>query len=277
LPPILDPGELLAEMRLFKSSEEIDLLRKASQITAFAHKTAMKEVRPGMKEFEIEALITYELRRNGCQRLGYDSIVAGGKNATCLHYRSNNETLRDGELLLVDAGGEFEYYTADVTRTFPVGNGFTKAQERAYDLVLSAQEEAIAMTKPGVKIPEIHRRTCEILTEGFLSMGLLKGSLADAMKAEAYKKYYPHGTSHWLGMDVHDVGRYQKDGSARVLQAGMVFTIEPGFYVQAAEAPIAGDFKGIGIRIEDDILVTEKGCEVLTKDAPKERADLEKR
>jgi Xaa-Pro aminopeptidase len=275
LPPIADPGEFVAEMRLFKSPEEVDLLRKASHVTALAHKAAMKEVRPGMNEFEIDALITYELSRNGCQRLGYDSIVAGGKNATCLHYRANNETLRDGDLLLIDAGGEFNYYTADVTRTFPVGQSFSKAQSRAYDLVLSAQKEAIAMTKPGVKIPEIHRRTCEILTEGFLSMGLLKGKLDEAVASEAYKKYYPHGTSHWLGMDVHDVGRYQKEGKSRELEAGMVFTIEPGFYVQPADAQIAGEYQGIGIRIEDDILVTEKGCEVLTKDAPKERAEIE--
>jgi Xaa-Pro aminopeptidase len=275
LPPIADPGEFIAEMRLFKSPEEVDRLRKASKITALAHTAAMKEVRPGMNEFEIDALVTYELRRNGCQRLGYDSIIAGGKNATCLHYRANNETLRDGDLLLIDAGGEFDYYTADVTRTFPVGEGFTRAQERAYDLVLKAQKEAIAMTKPGVKIPEIHKRTCEILTDGLLSMGLLKGTLSEAMAADAFKKYYPHGTSHWLGMDVHDVGRYQKEGTSRALEAGMVFTIEPGFYVQPADAAFAGEYKGIGIRIEDDILVTEKGCEVLTKDAPKERADIE--
>jgi Xaa-Pro aminopeptidase len=274
LPAIADPGEFIAEMRLFKSPEEIELLRKASQITALAHKSAMKEVRPGMQEFEIEALIAYEMKRNGCQRLGYDSIVAGGKNATCLHYQSNNEPLRDGDLLLIDAGGEFDYYTADVTRTFPVGEDFTKTQARAYDLVLTAQKEAIAMTRPGVKIPDIHRRACEVLTEGFLSMGLLRGTLNEAITSEAYKKFYPHGTSHWLGMDVHDVGRYQKGGSARVLEAGMVFTIEPGFYVQAADAPIAGEYQGLGIRIEDDILVTENGFDVLTKDAPKERADI---
>jgi Xaa-Pro aminopeptidase len=188
----------------------------------------------------------------------------------------NNDILKEGDLLLIDAGGEYDYYSADVTRTFPVGRDFTKSQARAYDLVLTAQKEAIAMTKPGVKIPEIHRRTCEILTEGFVSMGLLKGSVNELISSEAYKKYYPHGTSHWLGMDVHDVGRYQKEGSPRVLEPGMVLTIEPGFYVQPSDRAIAGEYQDIGIRIEDDILVTANGCEVLTHDAPKERADLKK-
>jgi Xaa-Pro aminopeptidase len=275
LPPIADPNEFIGEMRLFKSEDEAERMRKACQITALAHKTAMKEVRPGMNEFEVEALIDYEIRRHGSQRMGYGSIVAGGKNAACLHYRFNNEPLRDGELLLVDAGGEYDYYTSDITRTFPIGKGFSKPQARAYELVLKSQKEAIAMAKPGAKIPDIHRHACEVITEGLLSFGLLKGSVAEVMKTDGFKKFYPHGTSHWLGMDVHEVGLYTKDGAPRVLEAGMCFTVEPGFYVQPADADMAGEFKGIGIRIEDDILITKNGCEVLTKDAPKEIAEIE--
>jgi Xaa-Pro aminopeptidase len=275
LPPISDPNEVIGEMRLFKTTEEAALLRKACQITALAHRAAMTEVRPGMNEFEVEALIDYSFRKNGCQRVGYGSIVAGGKNAACLHYRANNEALRDGDLLLIDAGGEYDYYTSDITRTFPVGKKFTKAQAVAYDLVLHAQKSCIAMAKPGAKLPDIHRHACETITEGLLSMGLLQGSKDDIMKTEQFKRFYPHGTGHWLGMDVHDVGLYTKDGIARKVEPGMCFTIEPGFYVQPGDAEIAGDYKGLGIRIEDDILITTSGCEVLTKDAPKERAEIE--
>jgi Xaa-Pro aminopeptidase len=262
-------------MRLFKTTEEAALLRKACQITALAHKAAMTEVRPGMNEFEVEALIDYSFRKNGCQRVGYGSIVAGGKNAACLHYRANNEVLRDGDLLLIDAGGEYDYYTSDITRTFPVGKTFSKAQATAYDLVLKAQKSCIDMAKPGAKMPDIHRHACEVITEGLLSLGLLKGSKDELVKTDQFKRFYPHGTGHWLGMDVHDVGLYTKDGSPRKVEPGMCFTIEPGFYVQPADAEMAGEFKGIGIRIEDDILITANGCEILTKDAPKERAEIE--
>jgi Xaa-Pro aminopeptidase len=281
--PIVDPGEVLGEMRLFKSSEEVELLRNACRVSALGHKEAMKVVRPGMNEFEIEALVDYVFRKNGCQRLGYGSIVAGGKNAACLHYRANNEVLKDGDLLLIDAGGEYNYYTGDVTRTFPIGSGFSKAQAKAYDLVLSAQKEAIALAKPGRKIPEMHRRACEVIADGLLSLGLIqagsgqstKTAIEEAIKSEAYKKFYPHGTSHWLGMDVHDAGMYTKDGAPRALEPGMCLTVEPGFYVQPADAEMAGEFSGIGIRIEDDILITPSGCEIMTRDAPKERAEIE--
>jgi Xaa-Pro aminopeptidase len=276
LSPIADPNETVGEMRLFKSAEEADLLRKACQITALTHKTAMKEVRPGMNEFEMEALIDYSFRKNGCQRVGYGSIVAGGKNAACLHYRANNEVLRDGDLLLIDAGGEYDYYTSDITRTFPIGKGFTKAQSVAYDLVLKAQKSCIDMSKPGAKLPDIHKHACEVITDGLLSMGLLKGKRDELVKSDGFKKFYPHGTGHWLGMDVHDVGLYQKDGKPREVEPGMCFTIEPGFYVQPADKDMAGEYQGLGIRIEDDILITKTGCEVLTKDAPKERAEIER-
>lgn len=275
LPPISDPNETLGEMRLFKSVEEVASLRKACQITALAHKAAMKQVRPGMNEFEVEALIDYEFRRNGCARVGYGSIVAGGKNATCLHYRSNNEPLRDGDLLLIDAGGECDYYTSDITRTFPVGKGFSAAQAHVYDLVLKSQKAAIAMVKPGATIPAIHKHVCEVLTEGLLSLGLLKGKADEILKNNGFKRFYPHNTSHWLGMDVHDVGLYTKGGEPRALEPGMCLTIEPGLYMQPTDNDVPAEYRNIGIRIEDDVLVTATGNEVLTKDAPKERSELE--
>ena len=274
LPPLRDPNEILGEMRLFKSKEEADLLRKACQITAQAHTQAMREVRPGMNEFEVEALIDYQFRKNGCQRLGYGSIVAGGKNAACLHYRHNNEDLNDGELLLIDAGGEFGYYTSDITRTFPIGRSFSTAQAKLYDLVLKSQLEAIELAKPGATIPAIHRHVCEVLTEGLLSLGLLKGKKDEIMKSGEFRRFFPHGTSHWLGMDVHDAGLYLINGEPRVLEAGMVFTIEPGLYTQPTDREVPEEYKNIGIRIEDDVLITEKGCEVLTKDVPKTREDI---
>jgi Xaa-Pro aminopeptidase len=275
LAPIADPNELVGEMRLFKSADEVAVMRKACEISALAHRTAMQELRPGMNEFEVEALIDYVSRKNGCQRMGYGSIVAGGKNAACLHYRFNNEKLKDGDLLLIDAGGEHEYYTADITRTFPIGKAFSPAQAKAYDLVLKAQKEAIAMSKPGAKLPDIHKHACSVITEGLLSWGLLKGSKDEIIKNAGFRRFYPHGTSHWLGMDVHDVGLYTKNGEARVLESGMAFTVEPGFYVQPGDTDGTAEFKGIGIRIEDDLVVTATGCDVLTKDAPKERAEIE--
>jgi Xaa-Pro aminopeptidase len=275
LPSISDPNEVIGEMRLFKTPEEVELLRKACQITAAAHKTAMKEVRPGMNEYEVEALIDYVFRKNGCQRTGYGSIVAGGKNAACLHYRANNEALRDGDLLLIDAGGEFDYYTSDITRTFPVGKRFSEAQAKAYDLVLKSQMAAIQMAKPGARLPEIHKHVLEVLIDGFLSLGLMKGSAAEILKSGGHRRFYPHNTSHWLGMDVHDVGLYRRGGEPRALEAGMCFTIEPGFYVQPGDRECPAEFRDIGIRIEDDILVTQTGCDVLTKDAPKTRAEIE--
>lgn len=273
--PIQDPTEPVGEMRIFKSRSEIELMRKACDISGLAHRAAMVETRPGMNEGEIEALVDYQFRKGGCQRVGYGSIVAGGKNAACLHYRSNNEVLKDGDLLLIDAGGEYEYYSADITRAFPVGKKFTPSQANAYDLVLKAQKEAIAMTRPGVKLPDIHRHVCDVMIEGLLSLGLLKGKADEIFRSGEYKRFYPHNTSHWLGMDVHDAGLYQKAGEVRPLEAGMVFTIEPGFYVQPSDRQVPEGYRNIGIRIEDDILVTENGFEVLTAKAPKERLEIE--
>ena len=275
LPPIADPSEAVGEMRIFKSREEVDLLRRACSITGEGHKTLMKEVRPGMNEFEVEALIDYAFRRNGCQRLGYGSIVAGGKNATCLHYRSNNEVLKDGSLLLVDAGGEYGYYTSDITRTFPIGKRFSEAQAKVYDLVLKTQKEAVAACKPGATLPAIHKQVCLTLIDGMLSLGLLKGNPEEILTTNGHKRFYPHNTSHWLGMDVHDAGLYMKNGEPRRLEPGMVFTIEPGFYVQPSDTAVPPEYRDIGIRIEDDILITENGNENLTISAPKERAEIE--
>jgi Xaa-Pro aminopeptidase len=207
--------------------------------------------------------------------VGYGSIVAGGRNATCLHYRSNNDVLRDGDLLLIDAGGEFDYYTSDITRTFPVGRKFSDAQAKAYDLVHQAQIEAVAMTKPGARIPDIHRHVCMTLIEGFLSLGLMKGNPEEILRTGQFRRFYPHNTSHWLGMDVHDVGLYLKNGEPRPLEAGMCLTIEPGFYVQPTDADAPAAFKDIGIRIEDDVLVTATGNEVLTSAVPKSRQEIE--
>ena len=273
--PILDPNEAVGEMRLFKTSEEVQMMRKGCQISAAAHRAAMKEVRPGMNEGEVEALVDYIFRKEGCQRVGYGSIVAGGKNATCLHYRSNNESLKDGDLLLIDAGGEYQYYSADITRTFPVGKAFTSSQAKLYDLVLRAQKEGIEMSRPGAKLPDIHKHICEVLIDGLLSLSLLSGKPADLLKNGDYRRFYPHSTSHWLGMDVHDVGLYTQEGEPRALQAGMVFTIEPGIYTQPTDLEIPTSYQKIGIRIEDDILITSAGYENLTKDAPKERSEIE--
>ncbi len=273
--PIEDPNEPIGEMRLFKGPEEIEIMRKVCRITALAHKTVMKETRPGMNEAEVEALVDYILRKEGCQRVGYGSIVAGGRNATCLHYRSNNEILKEGDLLLIDAGGEYESYSADITRTFPVGQHFNEAQAKAYALVLKAQKEAIAMTKPGAKLPEIHRQVCNVMIEGMLSLGLLKGKMEEIFKNGEYRRFYPHNTSHWLGLDVHDAGLYLKNGEPRQLEPGMVFTIEPGFYVQPSDRLAPENYRHIGIRIEDDILVTKTGCEVMTSDVPKEQSEIE--
>ena len=273
--PIEDPSNPIGEMRLFKSKEELTLLREACRISSLAHRTAIQKTRPGMNEREVEALIDYIFRKEGCQRVGYGSIVAGGKNAACLHYRSNNEVLRDHELLLVDAGGEYGYYTADITRTFPIGKHFTSAQRKAYELVLRIQKEAIAMTQPGVTLPEIHRHICTGLIDGLLSLGLMKGDPKELLKSGAYRRFYPHSTSHWLGIDVHDAGLYLQDGEPRPLAEGMVFTIEPGFYVQPSDREIPEEYQNIGIRIEDDILVTSGGHENLTLAAPKEIEEIE--
>ncbi|MCM0605261.1 MAG: aminopeptidase P family protein [Xanthomonadaceae bacterium] len=272
---IEDPGRFIGEMRIFKTAEEVELLKKACSISAHAQKAAMSFAKPGLNERDVAAYVDYELLRNGCERVGYGSIIAGGKNATCLHYRENNEPLKDGDLLLIDAAGEYDYYTSDITRTFPIGREFTKPQAKLYDALLKVQKETIAIIKPGIAYKSIHEFSVNALTDAFLSLGLLKGSKKEIVEKLEFKRFFPHGTSHLLGMDVHDVGLYMINGESRKLEAGMVFTIEPGIYIQPGDDTAPSEYKNLGMRIEDDILVTKTGYENLTQEAPKEREEIE--
>jgi Xaa-Pro aminopeptidase len=279
---ILDPGPSLHELRLIKSQEEIACMRKAAAISCEAHLDAMRATQPLAHEFEIEALLLERFRRAGSERVAYGSIVGSGPNATILHHRKNDRQMRDGELLLIDAGCEYRHYASDITRTFPVSGRFTATQREVYDCVLKAQLTAIGMVKPGVTLDQIHDRVVAILTEGMTLMGLLiVDEHADPPEVDPYKRFYMHRTSHWLGMDVHDVGAYfVTDGEgkrvARPLEPGMVLTIEPGIYVAIDDERAPEKFRGIGIRIEDDILVTETGYENLTAACPKDPTELER-
>ncbi len=272
---LIDPREVLHEMRLIKGEDEIALLRRAAEISSEAHIAAMKSAAPGVGEYELEALIDYTFRRHGGFGSGYPSIVGAGDNGTILHHIENSCTLSDDDLVLIDAGCEYQFYTADITRTFPASGTFTPAQRRCYELVLAAEEAGIAMAKPGASIAAIHDRTVEILTEGMIDLGLLSGSASEHIAEQSYKRFYPHRTSHWLGMDVHDVGYYAPGGKPRPLVPGMVFTIEPGLYIPANSDDVAEEYRGIGIRIEDDILITTDGHENLTLATPKSIADVE--
>ena len=265
---VIDPSPVLAEMRLFKSADEVPLLQTACDITAAGHIAAMRETKPGMFEYEIQALVEYQFRKRGASYPGYGTIVAGGANATVLHYVENAMTLQDDTLLLIDAGAEFAGYTGDVTRAFPVGRKFTGAARDVYDIVLRAQLAAIEATHPGSTIEVIHNAACKVLTEGLVSLGVLQGDVGQLMADKAYQPYYMHRTSHWLGLDVHDVGAYLRDGKPRPLEPGMVLTVEPGLYFHADSAATAA-FHGIGIRIEDDVLITLKGHRNLTAAVPK--------
>ena len=263
------------EMRLFKSPDELDVQRRAADITALAHIAAMEAARPGVHEYEIEGLIDYTFRKHGATGPGYPSIVGGGANATILHYVENSAELKGGQLLLVDAGGEVEGFTADVTRTFPVGGRFSPAQRRLYEAVLDTQIAAIEAVKPGATLEAIHEQVVASLTRRLVDLGILHGDPAALVEAGAFKPYYMHRTSHWLGMDVHDVGFYSIEGAARPLEPGMVLTIEPGLYV-AEDAAVPEEFRGIGVRIEDDIVVTQTGYDNLTAKTPKSVADIER-
>ena len=272
---VRDAGEILHELRLHKAPDELGRMRAAIAIACEAHREAMRTARPGMSEHEIEALINYTFRRRGAAGPAYDSIVAAGPNATVLHYTANDCTLAPDQLLLIDAGAEHGGYCADVTRTFPTGARFTPAHRDLYQAVLAAQLSAIAAVRPGATLKGIHEIAIRVLVEAGIALGLFQGDVDTVVAQEAYKRFYMHNTSHWLGRDVHDVGRYAIDGQPRPLEPGMVLTVEPGLYIPADADGVPAAFRGTGIRIEDDVLVTETGCEVLSAAAPKQIEEIE--
>jgi Xaa-Pro aminopeptidase len=266
---------ILDEMRIIKGEHELALMRRAAQISTGAHCRAMRATRPGKKEFEIEAELIHEFRRHGAQAPAYMPIVAGGANACVLHYVENSATLKDGDLLLIDAGCELDGYASDITRTFPVNGRFRGPQKDVYQMVLAAQAAAIAAVKPGNAWDQPHDVALKVLAQGMIDLGLCKGSLDKVLESGDYKRFYMHRTGHWLGLDVHDAGDYKRDGKWRELKPGMVLTVEPGCYVRPAQ-DVPEKLWNIGVRIEDDVLITTKGQEVLTSAAPKKIEDIEK-
>jgi Xaa-Pro aminopeptidase len=275
------PGEflvldhLLHEQRLIKSSKEIKLMKKAASISAQAHKRAMAICKPGIYEYQLEAELLHEFYRSGSRAPAYNSIVAAGDNACILHYDVNNAEVKDGDLVLIDAGCEYGYYASDITRTFPANGQFSDEQKAIYDIVLKANLASIEAVRPGVAWDEPHNISVKIITAGLVKFGLIKGTVAQAIKKEAYRDFFMHKVGHWLGIDVHDVGDYRIDGHWRLMEPGMVTTIEPGIYIAPDNKKVAKKWRGIGVRIEDDVLVTKKGPQVLSKDAPKHSSEIE--
>ena len=272
---VVDPAPLVHELRLFKDAGEVAAMRTAARITGEAHVAAMREARAGMREYELQATIEGIFRRRGASGPAYGTIVAGGANGTVLHYRAGPAVLEAGSLCLIDAGAEYDGYAADVTRTFPIDGRFGAAQREVYELVLAAQLAAIESVRPGATKESVHHAAVVVLTQGMIDLGLLEGDVDGLVASGAYKRYYMHGTSHWLGLDVHDVGAYHVGGKSRPLAPGMVLTVEPGLYVQADDVQAPERFRGIGVRIEDDVLVTAGGGEVLTTGIPKTVAEVE--
>ena len=281
-----DVEAMIHEMRLFKDVHEIEIMRRAAAISARAHIRAMQICKPGMREYQLEAELLHEFRNSGSQSVAYNSIVAGGANSCILHYRAGSTELRGGELCLIDAGCELDGYASDITRTFPVNGKFSGPQRALYDITLAAQEAAIAVTKPGNTFMQPHEAALKVLTQGLLDEKLLKltelGSLDNAIETAAYRRFYMHRTSHWLGMDVHDVGSYREQNNInadaekpwRILRPGMVITIEPGLYVRPAQ-DVDEQFWNIGIRIEDDAVINDSGCELISRSAPVKADDIE--
>ena len=270
----LELGHLLHEQRLFKSRDEIRLMDKAAAISVRAHQAAMRAARPGIHEYELQAEVERVFRAaDACP--AYASIVGAGANGCVLHYVANTGKARDGDLVLIDAGAEYRNYAADITRTFPVNGRFTKEQRALHDLVGAAQAAALACARPGVAFAALHETVVEVLSEGLLRRGLLKGSLEKCIAGEHYRQFYRHKSGHWLGLDVHDVGDYRIDGQSRLLEPGMVLTIEPGLYVGADDTTVAAKWRGIGIRTEDDVLVTADGHRVLTEGLARSAEEIE--
>ena len=265
---------LLHDMRLYKSRAEVTVMRQSARIAVGAHRRAMRRCRPGLMEFELEAELLHEFRRHGATT-SYSPIVGGGANACVLHYRDNDSRLRDGDLVLIDAGCEHEYYASDITRTFPVNGRFSREQRALYEVVLAAQRAAIDRVRPGVDWNAPHGAAVEAITRGLVKLGLLKGKVGKLIKDEAYRRFFMHRTGHWLGIDVHDVGDYKVGGEWRVLEPGMVLTVEPGVYVAPGTRGVPRRWWGIGIRIEDDVLVTRGKPEVLTRAVPTAPDEIE--
>ncbi len=275
---IIDPTPLIGEMRLHKSEREVALMQKAADIAAEAHILAMKKVKPGMNEGQVEAMMEAYMKDNGASGVAYNSIIGGGDNATILHYVENNMPLKDGDLILIDAGAEYHGYASDITRTFPVNGKFTPAQREVYDVVLDVQRRCIDFTVVGNTHLQRQEYSIELLTEGMKKLGLLKGKTQDLIKTKAYLKYYMHGVGHWLGLDVHDAGRYYVDQQAKHSKPyapGMALTVEPGLYIPPDDKSAPAKYRGIGIRIEDDVVVTETGNINLTAAVTKDPDEIE--
>ena len=275
---IIDPTIVLGEMRLHKTDEEVEMMQRAADIAAEAHVVAMKKVKPGMNEFQVESLIEAYMRQKGATGVAYNSIIGGGENATILHYVENNMPLKDGDLILIDAGAEYKGYASDITRTFPVNGRYSKAQREVYDVVLDVQEECVKATSIGQTVKGRHELSIELLTEGMRKLGLLKGQTKELIRKKEYMKYYMHGVGHYLGLDVHDAGRYftdQQAKSSKPFAPGMVLTVEPGLYIPPDDKSAPAKYRGIGVRIEDDVLVTKDGNRNLTSKVPKDPDEIE--
>jgi len=272
---IVDPASIIHELRVLKTPEEIEIMQAAADIAADAHVLAMKAVRAGMQEYQIEALVEELFRNRGATGPAYTSIVGGGANATVLHYINNNAELRDGDLLLLDAGAEYKGYASDITRTFPINGRYTPAQREIYDLVLKAQMSCVEMVRPGVTHDQLKQHSIEVLTEGMVELGLLKGDPEELIKEKKHEQFYMHGLGHMIGIDVHDVGRYYFGQESRALEPGVVMTVEPGIYISPDTKDIPEKYLGIGVRIEDDVLCTNNGPRILTNKVPKHADEIE--
>tara|TARA_B100000768_G_scaffold166515_1_gene169930 strand:+ start:2967 stop:4277 length:1311 start_codon:yes stop_codon:yes gene_type:complete len=277
LPPgeFVDLDHFINEMRLFKTAGELKIMRKAAEISVSAHSRAMKASKPGLFEYQLQAEIEHEFAVHGSAGAAYTSIVGGGKNGCILHYIENRDALKDGDLVLIDAGCEYQNYAADITRTFPVNGKFSDEQAAIYDIVLQAQTDAIAVIGPGIEYNKTNEATVLAITQGLVDLGILHGDVDELIASEAHREFYMHGAGHWLGMDVHDVGDYKIDGQWRVYEPGMVVTIEPGIYIAPGNPNVDKKWHGIAVRIEDDIVVTKDGNENITARVPKKRDEIE--